>query len=147
MEKYIKLIIAGFAVLATTTYMFAYGPKPSSERKEARKEHLEDREFAAKERVAALARLRTCYDTSQENYRAHWSRACKSVNEATIDECVVKNVPEAVCRSKFAYSPSCELPTYRALGSNKYLDDLKDECRTMYKFETSSFNVGDVSGK
>lgn len=145
-ETVFKYTIIGIGLLGTTLYMFSFGPKYVSE-KDRRAYHLEDRKTFTEERKAALERLQTCYVSSQKNYDNHWARACKSVSDASIETCVNSNVPIVACNAKFAYKPDCELPTYRATMSSKYLDDQKEECRMMYRYETSPVVLTDTGNR
>lgn len=137
MEIYIKYSFIGVTIAATTIYMFAYGPKPSLDKSISRKEMLEDRHHFEENKTSALTHLKKCHETSQQNYEDYWARACKSVYNKTIENCVNNSVPIATCNAKFTYSPNCELPSNRAEAAAQFLDTQKIECQLIYKYETN----------
>jgi len=135
-QNYIKLGLIGLFVVCSAIYMFVFGPKYLSA-KDARQDYLADRSFFMDQRKVAMTNLKTCYVEAQKNYDNFWARSCKSINEKQIENCVNQNVPESACKGRFQYSSSCELPTFQANAVQSYLTEQKNECNTIYKYEST----------
>ncbi len=54
-----------------------------------------------------------------------------------VESCVNQNVPEPVCRGKFPFSSSCDLPSAQGNMVQTYLNEQKAECNTIYKYEAA----------
>ena len=136
MEKYIKLSMVGVIIVMAGVYLFTSAPKYLSQ-KDARQNYLADRSFFMEQRKTAMANLKVCFAEAQKNYDNMWARACKSNNDRVVESCVNQNVPEPVCRGKFPFSSSCDLPSAQGNMVQTYLNEQKAECNTIYKYEAA----------